>query len=127
MSRDFKKKMFKISVSTFSRFVEQPREVVLNELLKYWDKWDIYAVNIMFLKTLYEMLFHRDTVTDERDVDTQDTQDTQDSETVSLNEHRQNILDPNYSEKNTHFHSIYMDCNSIIYDAFNLIEKNEGF
>ena len=103
MSRDFKKKMFKISVSTFSRFVEQPREVVLNELLKYWDKWDIYAVNIMFLKTLYEMLFQRDTVSDERDVDTPDTQDSE----VSLNEHRQNILDPNYSEKNTHFHSKY--------------------
>lgn len=103
MSRDFKKKMFRISVSTFSRFVEQPREVVLNELLKYWDKWDIYAVNIMFLKTLYEMLFQRDTVTDERDGDTQDTQDSE----VSLNEHRQNILDPNYSEKNTHFHSKY--------------------
>ena len=59
MSREFKKKTFEISVATFSRFIDQPREQVLNELLKYWDKWDIYAVNIMFLKTLYEMLFHR--------------------------------------------------------------------
>lgn len=107
-SRDFKKKMFKISISTFSRFVEQPREVVLNELLKYWDKWDIYAVNIMFLKTLYEMLFHRDTAGEGNGDDmTQDRDDTQDSETVSLNEDRQNILDPNYSEKNAHFHSKY--------------------
>ena len=38
-----------------------------------------------------------------------------------------NIIKSLYSlkSKNTHFHSIYMDCNSIIYDAFHLIEKNE--
>jgi hypothetical protein len=120
MSRDFKKKMFKISIATFSRFIAQPREVVLNELLKYWDKWDIYAVNIMFLKTLYEMLFHRDSVGDsdddtrtttktkhtETNTDTDTDTDTDDDE-VSRNEDRQNILDPNYSEKTTHFHSKY--------------------
>jgi hypothetical protein len=60
MSRDFKKKMFKLSIATFSRFIDKPRETVLNELLKYWDKWDIYAVNIMFLKIVYELLFHRE-------------------------------------------------------------------
>jgi hypothetical protein len=123
MSRDFKKKMFKISIATFSRFIAQPREVVLNELLKYWDKWDIYAVNIMFLKTLYEMIFHRDSVSDSHDdeddthtttktkhtntkEDTDTDTDTDDDE-VSRNEDRQNILDPNYSEKTTHFHSKY--------------------
>ena len=113
MSRDFKKKMFKISIATFSRFIAQPREVVLNELLKYWDKWDIYAVNIMFLKTLYEMLFHRDNVGDSHDDDetrtttrTTTNTDAADDE-VSRNEDRQNILDPNYSEKTTHFHSKY--------------------
>ena len=132
MSREFKKKMFNISVATFSRFIDQPREQVLNELLKYWDKWDIYAVNIMFLKTLYEMLFHRatvstDTATD-ADTDTDTATDT-DAETsasatasaaasasastssssssVSLNEQRQNILDPHYSEKSARFHSKY--------------------
>lgn len=126
MSRDFKKKMFKTSVATFSRFIAQPREVVLNELLKYWDKWDIYAVNIMFLKTLYEMLFHRDNVGESHDDDDDDDDDTHTKTTtkttkttkttttttdtnddVSRNEDRQNILDPNYSEKTTRFHSKY--------------------
>jgi hypothetical protein len=116
MSRDFKKKMFKISIATFSRFIEQPREVVLNELLKYWDKWDIYAVNIMFLKTLYEMLFHRDNVGDDMHTTTTTTTTTNTTTTnttthddadVSRNEHRQNILDPNYLDSNTHFHSKY--------------------
>ena len=116
MSREFKKKMFKISVATFSRFIDQPREQVLNELLKYWDKWDIYAVNIMFLKTLYEMLFHRTSAADTADAadsdDTasasaSDTADTSTSASMSLNEQRQNILDPHYSEKSARFHSKY--------------------
>lgn len=121
MSREFKKKTFEISVATFSRFIDQPREQVLNELLKYWDKWDIYAVNIMFLKTLYEMLFHR-----ARTADTATTTATASatasasttasasasasssaSASVSLNEQRQNILDPHYSEKSARFHSKY--------------------
>ena len=121
MSRDFKKKMFKISVATFSRFIEKPREIVLNELLKYWDKWDIYAVNIMFLKTLYEMLFHRDNIGDDMHTTTSTgtttstttstttgtTGTTGTTDDVSRNEDRQNILDPNYSDSNTHFHSKY--------------------
>ena len=118
MSRDFKKKMFKTSVSTFSRFIAQPREVVLNELLKYWDKWDIYAVNIMFLKTIYEILFHRDnigdgtrtagdTTTDATTTTTTTTDATDAATDVSLNEDRQNILDPNYSDKTVNFRSKY--------------------
>jgi hypothetical protein len=105
MSRDFKKKMFDISVATFSRFIQQPREKVLNELIKYWDKWDIYAINIMFLKIMYELVFHREIIaTDENtrrsespvsSADTDDTDDTDDSS--SLNEERQHKLDPHYS------------------------------
>jgi hypothetical protein len=114
MSREFKKKMFKISVATFSRFIDQPREQVLNELLKYWDKWDIYAVNIMFLKTLYEMLFHRTSAADTADTasasasaSTSTSTSASASTSVSLNEERQNILDPHYSEKSARFHSKY--------------------
>jgi len=125
MSRDFKKKMFKLSMKTFSRFIDQPREKVLNELLKYWDKWDIYAVNIMFLKIVYELLFHRevseslDTATATTATTADTTATTADTTTttadtttatdanVSLNEDRQNIFDPDHSEKNIRFHSKY--------------------
>lgn len=117
MSRDFKKKMFDISVATFSRFIQQPRENVLNELIKYWDKWDIYAINIMFLKIIYELVFHReiiatdentrrsespvssdDTDTDETD-ETDETDDTDTDDSSSLNEERQHKLDPHYSSE----------------------------
>jgi hypothetical protein len=123
MSRDFKKKMFKLSISTFSRFIDKPRETVLNELLKYWDKWDIYAVNIMFLKIVYELLFHReateyakedtDSESESESKSTTATASTAASTTntskddVSLNEERQKRFDPNYSEKHAHFHSKY--------------------
>ena len=113
MSRDFKKKMFEISVATFSRFIHQPREKVLNELIKYWDKWDIYAINIMFLKIMYELIFHREIIaTDEKTLssespmssdddetdETDETDDNDDNETESsLNEERQQKIDPHYS------------------------------
>jgi hypothetical protein len=113
----FKKRLFDMSVATFSRFIEQPRETVLNELLKYWDKWDIYAVNIMFLKTLYEILFHREIVAgreddddDDDDADADADADESKSVSLSLNEDiRQNILDPdsNHMEKNIQFRSKY--------------------
>ena len=126
MSRDFKKKMFKLSISTFSRFIYKPRETVLNELLKYWDKWDIYAVNIMFLKIVYELLFHREATEDAKeDTDSESESEsksttatastastaastaTTSKDDVSLNEERQKRFDPNYSEKHAHFHSKY--------------------
>ena len=122
MSRDFKKKMFKLSISTFSRFIDQPRETVLNELLKYWDKWDIYAVNIMFLKIVYELLFHREATEDVKEDTESESESKSESKStatatatststskddVSLNEERQKRFDPNYSEKHAHFHSKY--------------------
>ena len=102
MSREFKKKMFGLAVATFTRFVYQPREKVLNELLKYWPKWDIYAINIMFLKMLYELVFHIRKIDDDADDadDTDDTDDTDDADADrdhSRNEQRQKLLDPQYS------------------------------
>ncbi|MBM4225373.1 MAG: hypothetical protein FJ167_11475 [Gammaproteobacteria bacterium] len=102
MSREFKKRMFESSFATFSRFIDQPREKVLNALITYWDKWDMYAINIMFLKIMYEMIFHIE----------RDTSSTAESEQLSLpsqsqsqsasasasqNEKRQQKLDPYYS------------------------------
>jgi len=94
MSRDFKKKIFEISVATFSRFIHQPREKVLNELVKYWDKWDMYAINIMFLKIMYELIFHREAVGADEDTRRPDSFE---SASASLNEERQHKLDPHYS------------------------------
>jgi hypothetical protein len=97
-SSDFKKKIFELSVETFSRFIHQPREKVLNELLKYWDKWDMYAINIMFLKIMYELIFHREVVTDEALTDSDSDLDS-DPGSQSLNEERQQKLDPHYSSE----------------------------
>jgi hypothetical protein len=102
MSRDFKKKMFELSIETFSRFIHQPREKALNELLKYWDKWDMYAINIMFLKIMYELIFHRDIVVSD-DIPTEQSESEittgkeDDASSQSLNEERQKKLDPHYS------------------------------
>ena len=97
MSREFKKKLFRLSVATFTRFVHQPREKVLNELLKYWAKWDMYAINIMFIKILYEMVFHVDQ-DDDQDQDHQDQdQDHHHDDHDDQDEQRQKILDPHYS------------------------------
>ena len=64
------------------------------------------------------MLFHRDNVGESHDDDdthtktttkttTTTTTTTDTNDDVSRNEDRQNILDPNYSEKTTRFHSKY--------------------
>ena len=98
MSGEFKKKMFRLSVATFSRFIHQPREKVINELLKYWDKWDMYAINIMFLKIVYEMVFHKRKLEQDPATATATATATEtDTDTHSRNEHRQQILDPKYS------------------------------
>ena len=113
MSGEFKKKMFRLSVATFTRFIDQPRENVLNELLKYWDKWDMYAMNIMFLKILYEMVFHKRKLDhddhaphthhthhaphDHHDHHAHHAHHDDDTDSHSRNEHRQQILDPKYS------------------------------
>ena len=91
VSREFKKKMFRLSVATFERFIHQPREKVLNELLKYWTKWDMYAINIMFLKMLYKMVFHIRKIDDDHDHD--HDHDHEESHNIQ----RQQILDPEYS------------------------------
>ena len=64
------------------------------------------------------MLFHRDNIGDDMHTTTTSTTTgtttstttsttTGTNDDVSRNEDRQNILDPNYSDSNTHFHSKY--------------------
>jgi hypothetical protein len=120
MSREFKKKMFDIALTTFSRFIHQPREYVLNELIKYWDKWDTYAINIMFLKIMYELIFHREvdttheenphrqTMMSESESESDSESDSDSESESSLNEERQHKLDPHYSsETKLEFRSRY--------------------
>ena len=77
MSSGFKKKMFETSIATFSQFIHQPREQVLNELVKYWDKWDMYAINLIFLRIMYELIFNIDTETEtETETDTETDTET---------------------------------------------------
>ena len=93
MSREFKKKMFDLSVSTFARFIDQPREKVLNELLTHWDKWDMYAINIMFLKIMYELIFH----IEKQSPSQSSLPSPSRSPSASQDEKRQQKLDPYYS------------------------------
>jgi len=98
MSREFKKRMFDHSFATFSRFIDQPREKVLNELITYWDKWDMYAINIMFLKIMYELIFHIERETSEsHSPRSRRSPSPSPSPSPSQNEKRQHKLDPYYS------------------------------
>ena len=112
MSPKFKEQLFHQTVATYSRFIYQPREKVLNELIKYWDKWDIYAINIMFLKILYKLIFDVYTDSTETTETTETTEDAEDDtdddeQHKSHQELRQKKIDPHVSEKDIEFHTKY--------------------
>ena len=50
MSSEFKEKYMKLCISLYGKYINRPREEIINELIQYWDKWDIYSQNVMFLK-----------------------------------------------------------------------------
>ena len=50
MSSEFKEQYMKLCISIYGKYINRPREEIINELIKYWNKWDIYAQNVMFLK-----------------------------------------------------------------------------
>jgi len=50
MSSDFKEKYMKLCISLYGKYINRPREEIVNELIQYWDKWDIHSQNVMFLK-----------------------------------------------------------------------------
>jgi hypothetical protein len=53
-SHTFKMKYMELCLETFKPFINKPREYVINTLFtKYWNTWDTYANNIMFLKLFY--------------------------------------------------------------------------
>jgi serine/threonine protein kinase len=50
MSSEFKEKYMKLCISLYGKYINRPREEIINELIQYWDKWDIHSQNVMFLK-----------------------------------------------------------------------------
>ena len=53
-SHAFKMKYMELCQETFKPFITRPREYIINTLFtKYWNTWDTYANNIMFLKLFY--------------------------------------------------------------------------
>jgi hypothetical protein len=53
-SHAFKMKYMELCQETFKPYITRPREYVINTLFtKYWNTWDTYANNIMFLKLFY--------------------------------------------------------------------------
>jgi len=107
MSPHFKKQIYDTSIAIFSRYIHQPREKVLNELLRYWQKWDMYAVNIMFIRILFDLLFRMkriedadgDAATATTTATTTTTATDTDAETHSQNEERQHKFDTHYSSE----------------------------
>lgn len=56
MSISFKTKYMNLCIQTFSKYVDKPREMVLNELIQHWNKWDNYSLNVMFIKIFYSII-----------------------------------------------------------------------
>lgn len=53
-SHAFRMKYMELCQETFKPFTNKPREYIINTLFtKYWNTWDTYANNIMFLKLFY--------------------------------------------------------------------------
>jgi hypothetical protein len=50
MSKEFKIKFMHLCISVYKKYLNKPREEVINKLIQYWPKWDIYAHNVMFIK-----------------------------------------------------------------------------
>jgi hypothetical protein len=50
MSKEFKIKCMHLCISVYKKYLNRPREEVINKLIKYWPKWDVYSHNVMFIK-----------------------------------------------------------------------------
>lgn len=56
MSSDFKEKYMQLCISVYKKYIDQPREEVINKLIQYWQKWDIYSHNVMFIRLFYSIV-----------------------------------------------------------------------
>lgn len=113
-SIDFKMKYMELCIDTFSQYVNKPREHVINELSKYWDKWDMYANNIMFIKLFYGMVMdtHRRPSrtklhTEHSHKSRSRTQDSKRRSSISTSQHRQDTLEESHSHLDIKFNEDY--------------------
>ena len=60
MSGDFKDKYMKLCISVYKKYIDRPREEVINKLIQYWQKWDIYSNNVMFIRLFYSIVIKID-------------------------------------------------------------------
>ena len=60
MSSDFKDKYMKLCISVYKKYIDRPREEVINQLIQYWHKWDIYSNNVMFIRLFYSIVIKID-------------------------------------------------------------------
>jgi serine/threonine protein kinase len=113
MSPKFKEDIYNTTVATYIRFVHQPREMVLNELLKYWDKWDVFAINQMFLKIMFQLIFsiRKYTPTPSAAATsaaaTSAAADATSASNYSHEERRQQMFDPDLTKKDIRFKTQY--------------------
>ena len=56
MSNEFKIKYMHLCISIYKKYINKPREEVINKLIKFWPKWDIYSQNVMFIKLIYSIV-----------------------------------------------------------------------
>lgn len=56
MSREFKYNYMKLCISVYKKYVDRPREEVINELIQYWRTWDVYSHNVMFIRLFYSLV-----------------------------------------------------------------------
>jgi serine/threonine protein kinase len=60
MSREFKYNYMNLCISVYKKYIDRPREEVINELIQYWRKWDVYSHNVMFIRLFYSVVVKLD-------------------------------------------------------------------
>jgi serine/threonine protein kinase len=60
MSTEFKQKYMQLCISVYKKYIDRPREEVINKLIQYWQKWDIYSHNVMFIRLFYSIVIKID-------------------------------------------------------------------
>ena len=93
-SHAFKMKYMELCQETFKPFINKEREYIINTLFtKYWNTWDTYANNIMFLKLFYGLTMNT------KKIHT-NTSHVVGQASSSPTEHRQELHDPLHLIKN---------------------------